>query len=85
MKRLSEMPNIGITLERLLLTAGIETPEALVKLGSKTAFLQLKRIDPTACLNKLYALEGAVQGQRWHSLSKDIKQDLTCFFKAVKE
>ncbi len=42
MKRLSEMPNIGITLERLLLTAGIETPEALVKLGSKTAFYNSK-------------------------------------------
>ncbi|MDF2930506.1 MAG: TfoX C-terminal domain [Anaerospora sp.] len=40
MKRLSEMPNIGITLERLLVSAGIETPEVLVKLGSKTAFLQ---------------------------------------------
>lgn len=85
MKKLSQMPNIGITLEKLLRSAGIETPEALLMLGSKSAFLKIKKIDPAACLHKLYALEGAVQGQRSHCLSKDIKQDLTCFFKTLKD
>lgn len=85
MKKLSQMPNIGITLEKLLVSAGVETPEALLMLGSKSAFIKIKQIDPAACLNKLYALEGAVQGRRWHCLSKDVKQDLTCFFTALKD
>lgn len=30
----------------------------------------------------LCALEGAIQGMRWHSLSNDIKNDLKCFYES---
>lgn len=85
MKKLSQMPNIGIVLEKLLLTAGIDTPDTLQKLGSQSAFIRIAKVDPTACLHKLYALEGAIQGQRWNSLPEERKKELKHFFKHRKE
>jgi DNA transformation protein len=81
MSKLSDMPNIGSILEKLLIDVDIESPERLKELGSREAFTRIKVVDNTACLNKLYALEGAVQGMRWHSLSQNCKEDLKEFFK----
>lgn len=85
MGRLSEMPNIGAMLENLLIDAGIDSPDTLIRLGSKAAFTEIRKVDNTACLSKLCALEGAIQGQRWHNLSPDTKKDLKSFFAAVKK
>ncbi len=84
MNKLSDLPNIGIKLEKLLIDAGIETPEMLKQLGSKSAFIKIKNIDNTVCLSKLCALEGAIQEQRWHVLSANTKEDLKCFFQSLK-
>jgi DNA transformation protein len=78
--KLSEMPNIGSVLEKCLIDVEIESPEKLKEIGSKEAFTRIKIIDNTACLNKLYALEGAVQGVRWHNLPQTCKDDLKKFF-----
>lgn len=82
MNKLSEMPNIGEVLEKVLIDVDIESPEKLKEIGSKEAFIRIKTIDNTACLNKLYALEGAIQGMRWHGLSQQCKDDLKEFFKS---
>lgn len=79
MPDLKQMPNIGSVLEQKLLEAGITTPEELISLGSEKAFLRLKGICPTACLNMLLALEGAIRGIRWHQLSKTRKEELKEF------
>jgi len=80
LEKLSKMPNIGATLEKKLIEVGINTPEELRKLGSSDAFIKIKFADNTACYNMLCALEGAIQGVRWHNLSEDTKKDLKCFF-----
>ena len=82
MSKLSDMPNIGSILEKLLIDVDIESPERLKEIGSREAFTRIKVVDNSACLNKLYALEGAVQGMRWHSLSQGCKDDLKEFFKS---
>lgn len=81
--KLSLLPNIGSELERKLETAGIDSPELLKKLGSEQAFIKIRTIDETACLSMLYALEGAVQGMRWHSLDKLRKTELKEFFSSL--
>lgn len=68
--QLSDMPNIGTELERLLTEAGIYTPDDLVKKGSVETCRLLNLKGPT-CYNKLYALEGAILGIRWHLLPKE--------------
>lgn len=84
MGKLSDMPNIGQTLEKKLMSVGISDPEGLIELGSKEAFLRIRNIDDTACLNMLCALEGAVQGIRWHGLSPECKKDLKDFIQFLQ-
>ena len=73
MGELSELPNIGKVLEKQLNDVGINTVDDLVNLGSKEVWLKIKEIDDSACLNRLMALEGAIQNIRWHNLSEEDK------------
>ena len=65
MAQLEKLPNIGKVLARDLEKVGVRSVDDLRKLGSKKVFLKLRevrQVDDTACINMLYALEGAVQG-----------------------
>lgn len=84
MSELSNLPNIGKVLEQQLLQIGIETPEQLKQVGSKQAWLDIKAIDPSACYNRLCALEGAILDIRWHYLNDDIKKELKEFYDSFK-
>lgn len=84
MGELSKLSNIGTVLEEQLEAIGIRTEEQLKVTGSKAAWLKIRNIDTSACYSKLCALEGAVQGIRWHDLSKEKKKELKKFFDAVK-
>lgn len=79
-QKLEDLPNIGSVLAVLLHEAGINTPADLFNAGSMQAFTRIKAIDNTACICKLNALEGAVEGIRWHNLSKAKKSELKEFF-----
>ncbi|MCY6957687.1 TfoX/Sxy family protein [Clostridium brassicae] len=84
MNKLSRMPNIGNTLENKLIDADIKSPEELISLGSKEAFIRIKMLDDSACYNMLCSLEGAIQGIRWHHLDESTKQQLKVFFQSLK-
>lgn len=77
---LEDLPNIGSTLSGLLHETGINTPEQLYENGAIQAFLSIRAIDPEACFSKLCALEGAIEGIRWHILSTEKKAELKRFF-----
>lgn len=85
MKELTDLPNIGKTLADKLIKVDISTPEKLIEIGSENAFIRLQAIDDGACYNMLCALEGAIQGIRWHSLDKSRKIDLKAFFDMMKK
>jgi DNA transformation protein and related proteins len=80
MSDLLEQPNIGKECAKQLKQVGINTFEELKAMGSEKAFLLIKAIDPGACYCMLSALEGAIQGIRWHNLSAGRKQELLQFF-----
>jgi len=84
MGELSKLPNIGNVLEKQLNDVGINTIEDLINLGSKEAWLKIKEIDDSACLNRLMALEGAIQNIRWHNLSDEDKDNLRDFYNSQK-
>ncbi|APM39786.1 TfoX/Sxy family protein [Clostridium kluyveri] len=84
MGELCKLHNIGNKLEAQLNEVGIETVEQLKRIGSKQAWLDIKAIDNSACINRLCAIEGAIQGIRWHSLSDEIKSELREFYNTVK-
>lgn len=81
---LSKLPNIGKVLEKQLNSVGIKTKEQLVSVGSRQAWLDIKAIDPSACYNRLCALEGAIENIRWHSLSDETKKELKEFYNSFK-
>ncbi len=85
MGELSKLPNIGKVVEKQLNDVGINTAEDLINIGSKEAWLKIKEIDESACLNRLMALEGAIQNIRWHNLSKEDKENLKDFYNLQKE
>ena len=69
---LADLPNIGEVLAEKLAVAGIPCHDELVSLGSVEVTLKIRDgVDPGACYNMLYAIEGAIRGVRWHHISKD--------------
>jgi len=82
MKELTELPNIGKTLADKLKEIGIESEQDLKELGSENAIIRISTIKNSgACINMLYALEGAIQGIRWHGLDNNRKRELREFYK----
>ena len=80
MGELSKLPNIGKVLEGQLNDVGINTVDELIDVGSKEAWLKIKETDESACINRLMALEGAIQNIRWHDLSEEDKRNLKDFY-----
>ncbi len=84
MEKLTDLENIGSTLAKKLNAIGVETELDLRLLGSEKAILKIAAIeDSGACINMLYALEGAIQGIRWHNLSAGKKQELLDFYRLM--
>jgi DNA transformation protein len=84
MGELSTLPNIGKTVEQQLNEVGVETVKQLIEIGSKQAWVRIKGIDDSACINRLYGLQGAIQGIRWHNLSEEVKSELKEFYNTFK-
>lgn len=84
MEDLTKLPNIGDNLAHQLAEVGISTSEELKQLGSKEAWLRIKNIDSSACINRLYALEGAIENIPKKLLNDDIKTDLKEFYNCYK-
>ena len=84
MGELLKLPNIGKAVEKQLIQVGIETPEALRQVGAKAAWLKIQEIDPSACIHRLLALEGAIQGVKKTGLPDAVKADLNAFYQAHK-
>jgi len=78
------MANIGPMLAEQLSRACINTPEELRALGSREAWLRIRAFDPSACVMRLCALEGAIRGIRWHDLDEATKKQLGGFYRSHK-
>ena len=84
MGELATLPNIAAKLEAQLADAGITTIDELRRVGSREAWLRILARDPSACIMRLSALEGAIQGVRWHYLDDDTKRELKEFYQEHK-
>ncbi len=84
MGELSQLPNIGEVVEEQLNLVGIRTYDQLKEIGSERAWLKIKGMDESACIHRLYALEGAIQGIRKTELAEDKKKELKEFYEHFK-
>lgn len=85
MGELRKLPNIAEKLEAQLTEVGVETIDALKQTGSREAWLRIAAIDPSACYMRLCALEGAIQGVRWHNLDETTKKEMKAFYTLHKQ
>lgn len=77
---LSKLPNIGKEVERQLNEAGIYTYDELKELGAEQAWLKIQENDPSACIHRLLALEGAIQNIKKTLLPEERKAELKEFY-----
>ena len=80
MGELSQLPNIGNVVEEQLNQVGIVTEEDLRSEGAEQAWLKIQEIDESACMHRLLALEGAIQGVKKTLLPEERKRELKEFY-----
>ena len=80
MGELSKLPNIGKEVESQLNKVGIFTYDELKGIGAEQAWLKIQEIDTSACIHRLLALEGAIEGVKKTELPQDRKADLKDFY-----
>ena len=73
MGELSGLPNIGPVVEKQLNAAGVKTGGELRALGA---------FDPSACIHRLLALEGAIRGVPKAALPPEARAELKAFYLA---
>lgn len=80
MGELSKLCNIGAVVEQQLLQAGIHTEQELREIGAEQAWLKIQSFDESACIHRLLALEGAIQGVKKTQLPEARKAELKEFY-----
>lgn len=84
MGELSKLPNIGEKVEEQLNAVDIFTYDDLKNSGAENAWLKIQSIDKSACIHRLLALEGALQGVPKKLLPEDRKAELKRFYEEHK-
>jgi DNA transformation protein len=84
MGELRGLLNIAEKLESQLASVGITTINQLKEIGSREAWLRIYACDPSICVVRLYAFEGAIQGIPLDKLDDDTKASLKEFCKHHK-
>jgi DNA transformation protein len=69
----------------MLTEAGIDSVDRLRELGAVEAFHQVRIRGVKASLNLLYAMEGAIQGQHWTRVRREIGPDLVFAVESLAE
>ena len=82
---LLQQPNIGKDTATKLIEVGINSYTELKEAGTEQAFLRLQTLDPGACIQLLFGLEGAVEGIPATQLSPQKKQELREFHRMSKQ
>jgi DNA transformation protein len=73
---LSLLPNLGAKSAQMLQASGIQTLGDLRTLGSVAAYARAKGAGQRVSLNLLWALEGALTGERWQDIARNHRTSL---------
>ncbi len=74
--RLKDLPNLTISIERLLWRAGIRDAESLKECGAIIAYLKLLEVNSSLDTRVLFALAGAIEGYHVATLNDVQKSEL---------
>jgi DNA transformation protein and related proteins len=81
---LAELPNLGPKSQAMLAHAGITTLAQLRRLGAVRAYVQVKRAEPRASLNLLWALQSLLTGRPWQDVARDDRLGLLLELAAIE-
>lgn len=73
---ITQLRNLGPASARMLESIDITTRADLERVGPVLAYRAVKDIHPGASLNLLYAMHGALAGERWDRLSEEVRAQL---------
>lgn len=73
---IESLPNLGSKSATLLREIGVFSAEDLRELGAVPAYCMLKSQGQSVSKVMLWALHGALTGEKWDRLSAETKQDL---------
>ncbi|MEN9868083.1 MAG: hypothetical protein RL748_3673 [Pseudomonadota bacterium] len=76
MNDIHHLKNLGPKSALMLQHAGITSLSQLKALGAISAFLRVQDAGLKPSLNLLYALEGALQGEHWQVVAKNMRAQL---------
>ena len=85
MGELSRLPNIGKEVEKQLNKVGIYTYDELKNAGTEQTWLKIQEIDKSACIHRLLAIEGALEGVKKTLLTDERKAELKGFYQWYKK
>jgi DNA transformation protein and related proteins len=83
-----KLKNIGKKSVQRLLDIGVETPAQLKEIGPEEIFLRIfekNGWESGMCSCFLYALEGAITGERWNEIPEKRKKELVEFVHSVRK
>lgn len=80
--RLKDLPNINLSMERLLWQIGVKSFEQLCAEGAINTYQKLARVNKQSGIGMLFALEGAILGYHQTVLPDGSRQELTQWFNA---
>jgi DNA transformation protein len=70
------LPNLGPKSQAMLASVGITSLAELRRLGAVAAYAKTKKLNPSASLNLLWALEGALTGISWQQVAREHRTSL---------
>jgi DNA transformation protein len=76
MQPISALMGLGPASQAMLARAGIDTVAQLQQAGAAAAYVRVKRVEPRASLNLLWALESALTGQPWQDIARQHRASL---------
>lgn len=82
-----KLRNVGPSLARKMLDAGIDSPQKLIDMGAREAYLAMyKSGDSYGDHNAayLYALEGAIRDCAWNEIPDSVKQEYRDFARELQ-
>lgn len=83
--KLSELKNIGPTIEKRLNEVGIKSKNDLKRVGPAGAYRRIQQKYPDKTIPVcyyLYSFQGALEGKHWDNISEKAKQSLLSKIKA---
>ena len=76
MNSIVDLPGLGPRSQEMLASAGITQVTQLRRLGSVAAFAMVRKVEPHASLNLLFALESALSGEPWQAVARKHRTSL---------